>query len=287
MPTTVVKSVILDEGATLINGALTGYSRFAPHSFKIGDQAGFTPVATDSDVSGSTVFVGNSNYIHAKAVDSNTVQYTMVVPEGEGPFDVGNIVMFAASLTNEPLAIVKCVLPFTIPKKVSDPNLSNGSPFPKPGGRLIISVTLSHRIVGDVGDTNITVQVLAPSFASMPYYPDELSVPPVLTQPWNQFVLHNHTQIGTPALVTKRADQSYWAMPVFQNLRHPKFGHIVGGHVGDGYQTDQHAWVWGHKYSTPNNRYKGQIGGHGYQNLTVYEPRTIGGAPYRNGGSEG
>ena len=273
------KAVILDAGLPLVNGTLTGYSRFAAHSFKLGSGAGYEPLKSDTQVNGTLVYTGAASLITTRVINSNTVRYTLTIPEDAGPFNFGSIVLFANAFDGIPLPFLEAALPFTIPKIAADPNISNATPFPLPGTRMVISFFVSHNTVTDSTDVQVTVQ--APSISNLPFYDDETVLPPPSAQPWNQFVLHNHTLAGAPALVTKRADNTYWGLPLYQNVQSPRFGIIDGGVSGDGYQTDQRGYVWGHFYTTPNNAYKGVIGGMGYvtANLTS-EPAVIGGQGY-------
>lgn len=274
-----VKAVILDAGLPLVNGTLTGYSRFAAHSFELGSGAGYTPLRTDVQVNGTKVHTGPASMISTRVINDNTVRYSLTIPEGDGPFSFGSIVLFANNFDGTKLPFLEAALPFAVPKIFSDPNVNNASPYPKPGSRMVISFFVSHNALDD--STSVSVTVQAPAFSNLPFFGDETELPPPAAQPWNQFVLHNHTLTGSPAIVSKREDQSYWGLPLLHNVQSPKFGVFTGGASGDSYATDQRGFVWGHFYTTNNDKYKGVIGGMGYVTANLSsEPSVVGGAQY-------
>lgn len=274
-----VKAVIKTEGQALIGGAHSGYSRFAPHSFKLGSGFGYTPVMGGNAPNGTVVFTGDASMMSVKLITANTVRYTLTVPEGVGPFDFGSVVLYANAFDGTPLAFLEAALPFSIPKVVADPNLSNATPFPKPGSRLVISFFHSWNPVTD--DSSVTVVVQAPAYANIPKFDSDANLPAPSLNPWEQFVLDNHSLTGSPAIVTKRSDGSYWGLPLEQNVMSPRFGVLSGGFSGDGYVNDQRGYAWGHKYTTPNDAYKGQVGGMGYTTgVSSPEPTVLGGAGY-------
>lgn len=275
-----VKATILNAGKTLVNGALTGYSKFAPHSFLLGSGSGHDVDKDRTTVVGSLAFTGTTELITARQIADDTVRYTMTIPEGVGPITFGSVILNAVGFDGRVLPYIEISLPFTFTKEVADPIVGNGNPFPKPGSRLIITAIVKHTVVESDSDT-IQVIVTAPSFANMAFFDNEFNLPSPESQPWNQFVLTNHTNVGAPVLVTKRADSTYWGVPYLQSIHHPRFGHYDGGDRGDNYQTNQHRWVWSRNYRTPKTSYKGQVGGYGYKTLTISSPSVIGGSSYK------
>lgn len=273
-----VKSTLLTEGKALINGALIGYSRFAAHSYRLGSGAGHEVSQSRTDIVGALVYTGDASLIASRTLDGESVRYTLTVPEGVGPFEFGSIILYANAMDGAPLAMVEIALPFAIRKELADPDLTNESPFPKPGSRLIISIVLRHKVVDSEVEL-VNVSITPAAFANMAVFDSDVTLPPPLTQPWNQFMMHNHTGSGTPALGLKRADNTYWGMPAWRNLHHPNFGVIDGGVQGDAYQTEQNGWLWGHRYSTPEEHYHGTIGGYGYDTLLT-SPLILGGSSY-------
>lgn len=271
--TLTVKSTVKTAGLSLIQGAQSGFSRFAAHSFDLGSGSNYTPVPDGTAVQGNVVYTGLSALIEAKVTANDTTTYSLTVPEGAGPFSFGSVILYANNLDGSRLAFLEASLPFAVQKIFSDPNLSVASPFPLPGSRLVITFTVTT-IIG-AGDTPINVTVSAPSYSSLAYFPDETTLPPPQTQPWNQFVLHNHSQSGAPALVTKRADDTYWGAGFLQNLTNPNFGTINGGYSGDGFLPDPTSFAWGGTYGMQDSDYAGQLGGFGYQTLDPYITQTL------------
>lgn len=272
-----VKATLLETGKRLTSGALAGFSRFAPHSFKCGATADFTFSPSEVAHRGSLVYTGSASLIQTRIVTFNTVRYTCVLPEGVGPFTFGNLVLFSSDFNGEPIPFVGISFPFALTKTLSDPNWNNSNPFPKPGNRLVISITVTHSEITD--DSRITVNLLTPTYSNLPFFEDETVLPPAESQPWPQFVLHNHTSRGMPVFVSKRDDDTYWGAPM-QNIQHPHFGFIDGGVSGDSYQTSQHAWLDGRYYTTLAGQYSGVMGGMGYTDIAQFPDSIIGGATY-------
>ena len=272
-----VRAVVLNEGKTLVSGALAGFFAYGPTRFRVGTAAGFEPSSGDTDVRGRVVFTGLSGLIQRRKIAEDTVRYTLTITEKYGPFDIGNIVLFASAGDGPEKALISVVLPFTVKKEPSDPNLTASNPYPIPGSRFIVNITVKHTLDGG----EAIVEIKNPNFSSLPYFDTEFSVPPALTNPYQQFTVHNDTRIDTPTLVTKRIDGSYWGIPFWQNYRSPKYGVIDGGVDGDDYTTEQGNFAWGYFYLTPDEVLDGQLGGSGYvQDNTLGYATVVGGASY-------
>lgn len=272
-----VKAILLDSGKNLITGSLAGFTAVGPTEFRIGSTAGFDPLKTDTDITGPLVFRGLSGLIQRRMIAFDTVRYTMTVTEKYGPFEIGNIVLFASHADGTSRALVKVVLPFKVTKRPSDPDVGATQPFPTPGARFTINVTIKHSIDAD----DVIVQVINPNYSSLPYFDTQFNIPPTLTNPYSVFAIHNDTRINTPVMVSKRADGSYWGIPFWQNLRSPKFGTIDGGTTGDGHLEDQGSFAWGYYYLTPNDLLDGVLGGTGYlQDNELGYVDIVGGSAY-------
>ena len=263
MANPVVKSGLLKKGLPLISGALTGYSRFAAHSFKLGSGSGHDLDQLRENVVGSLVYTGDSRLIQARFLEEASVRYTMTVPEGVGPFSFGNIILYAVDFEGQQLPLLEIVLPFAVTKEVANPDLSSSSPFPQPGSRLVITAVIKHSIATNSAEL-ISVQVITPSFSNMPFFQDDATLPPPTSQPWSQFVIMHHNVAKRPVLGTKNSDGTYWGSPFMQNLNHPDFGDADGGVQGDGYAVDPYSWAYGREYSTPSGDFRGILGGFSY-----------------------
>lgn len=270
------KAVLLNVGKRLITGALTGFSPIGPHSFRVGDSAGYEPSPNDTEIDGDEVFIGFAGLMQARRIAEDTVRYTLTIPESKGPFSIGNIVMYGTHYDNEPTPFIKVVLPFKVVKRVSNPDLSNPNPFPEPGNRFVVNITLKHSIA----ETTVNVTVTPQTFAGLPYYDTSLSVPPPLLNPYNQYVIHNHFNTNSPTIVVKAADGQSWGIAYMQNVRSPKFGIIDGGNGGDNHLASNYAYAWGQFYLTPNEYYSGQVGGSSYTDPNDSFMGTVGGLPY-------
>jgi hypothetical protein len=275
-----VKSILLNKGRELVDAALTGRARYAPYAFKLGSSVNFTPAKTETDVTGATVFTGGPELIQARATSQGTVRYSMTLPEGSGPFDFGNIVLFANTSDGQALPLIKIALPFLVRKEPATTTLDPDNPYPRPGDRMVITAYIVQNIEDSDGVPSITVTVTAPASAGLPMFDDESTLPPPVSQPWNQFVIQKHSLTGTPVIGTKDANDTYWGSPLRQNLRDPNFGVNHGGYAGQGYSAPTNTWAWGHKYETADIKFSGQIGGYGYTTIVTPEPVVIGGQSY-------
>jgi hypothetical protein len=275
-----VRAIVLDEGKQLVSGALVGTHTFGAFYFRLGTAYNFTPDGTATDVTGG-FWDSTANLVQTKNVSPGVTRYTMTIPEGVGPLEFGNIMLFANRSDGVKLPYLHIILPFPVRKEassISSAGLTAEDVYPRPGDRVVITATVVQRIMDE--STPVTVTVTAPSYAGLPLFDDETLVPPAATVSWEQFVIAEHTATGTPTIVAKRqSDDTYWAIPFFQDLKDPSFGTIDGGRAGEGYQPGVYTWVWGHRYMTDDADYSGQVGGFGYLTLNPNAP-IIGGMSY-------
>lgn len=269
-----VKASLLNSGKKLISASLTGVSLVTPHSFKIGDLAAFEPDAADVNPRGSIVFTAGIGLIQFRQVADDTVRYTMTLPESVGPFDVGNIVLYGTLVNNTPTPLVSVVLPFKYKKIVSEGS-SNFGGIPKPGSRFVINITIKH----NVESSQVSVTVETPTFSSLAFFQNNYDIPVASGNPFKQFVIHEDTRVGTPSLVMKRNDGSYHAIPFWKRLNDANFNVFSGGVVGDGYKPDIPE-LFGNYYLTPEDKYKGSIGGGLYTQDQNQFAGDVGGADY-------
>lgn len=275
------KVKLLDGGKRQILSAAAGFASFAPHSFEVGTVAGFNDARSDEiHPRGELVFTGSSYLMQARLVDEGTVKYTMVLPEGAGPFQVGNIVMNAVAVGHAPVPYAMIILPFRIEKKLSEYDVGpNG--LANPGNRMMISITVKHQVHDTEDADNVIVEVIVPEYANLPYIDSELNLPTTDLFPWSQFIIQRAALSGQPALATKGDDDRYWIMPFFKDIRHPKYNVLGGGNVGDGYRESNYGWLWGHTYRTEQASYRGSIGGYPYTAVGVAALNRVGGVPYK------
>lgn len=270
-----VKGIILTKGKRLITSSMTGFSLFAPSKYEIGDGYGFDPDENDTGVRGTLVYTGSDLDVQARQLADDTACYTISVPEGVGPFNVGNIMLYGTMWNNEPVPLFSIVLPFQYYKDISDSTYSVGSGhLPVPGNRLIINITIKHSLETE----QITVNILTATFSSLPFYPDENNYPPPGLNPWTAFVIHRDSRVGTPALVVTDSNHTSWGVPCWQNIRDPSFGMLIGGFTGDDYTPDQRTFLFGQFFDTPDEVFRGTIGGTAFTTASGHFVGNLGGS---------
>lgn len=269
-----VKAVLLQTGKNLFSAALSGVSLVTPHSFKIGDMAGFTPDSADTAPRGNNVFSAGIGLIQFRQIASDTVRYTMTLPESVGPFDVGNVVMYGTLVDNSPVPLVSVVLPFKYNKVVATGSSNQGG-VPTPGSRFVINVTIKHSLDSQL----VSVTITTPIFSSLGFFEDQFTIPASSGNPWNQFVIHNDTRLDTPSLIMKRTDGAYFGIPFWKRANDPKFNVFSGGVIGDNYKADIPVF-FGNYYLTPEDKYRGDIGGGAYTQDDNQFAGDVGGATY-------
>lgn len=273
-----VESILLTAGKPLATGALAGFSAFGPTKFRVGAAANFAPNAAATDIRGSLVFEGKSGLMQTRMVAADTVRYTLTIPENYGPFDIGNVVMYASAADGKELPVVHVILPFAVSKMNANVDLDSASPYPIPGSRFVINITIKHSMESEI----VKVQVISPNFSSLPTFDTQMNLPPSAVNPWQQAVIQNDTRLNTPTLISKAADGDYWGIPFWQNLRSPKYGVISGGSVGDGHKEDNSHYLFGYYYLTLNSDLAGILGGTGYkQDNDLGFVGVVGGVPYK------
>lgn len=274
------KLYLLDGGNRQILSAAAGFSSFAPHSFVIGDLAGFEGVQkTEKTPRGNTVYTGDGTLMQSRLLEEGVVRYTMIVPEGVGPFKIGNLIMNTVGLNQEPVPYAMLVLPFPIYKKASEFD-SGASGLPNPGNRLLFSFTIKHEIVDGTSD-DVLIEVIAPEYSNLPYFDSEARVPAPALVPWAQFILQKPALTGVPALVARGSDDRFWIQPFYRDLRHPAYNVMSGGASGDGYRQSPYSWLWGQRFLTAKADFRGTIGGYPFKAIGVANLNRVGGVPFK------
>ena len=252
---------VLDGGIQQILSGSAGLESYSPYSFKVGDQALFVPDTDETQPRGTIVYTGDTTLMQARKVSASEVRFSFIIPEGAGPFNIGNCVMYTMDATGIPTPFAMIVLPFVIPKKVAAYDTGTVG-LAVPGNRLLINFTLSQQIATNPGSTvAVTVQVISPQYSNLSYYDTDSNLPAGELMPWNQFILQRSDLTGGPAFVTKDANNQYWVTPFFHDLHSPLYDVLGGGTAGDNYSQDDFPVLWGHKLSTNNALYRSKIGG--------------------------
>lgn len=275
-----VKAKFLNVGKRLISGALSGFSLVSPSQFKIGTSFGFEPSEDDIAARGTILWTGFQGWIRTKMTGVDTVRHLLIVPEVAGPFmhpaGMGNLVLYGANFDGVATPYLSIVLPFQIEKLQADPGIVDSLAMPQPGTRYVFQIDIKHSINQEA---EVTVEVVTPEYASLAFFATEGSVPSPALNPFSQFVVNYDTRSYSPALVTKKSDDTYWGVAFLQNFRDPQFGIFDGGIQGDGHRPSPYGFISGYFYHTPEDSYIGVLGGvpydHDDSNLQI-----IGGLPY-------
>lgn len=274
-----VKSVVLNPGKALLTRALTGLQLFEPSYFGVGDNFGYEPLATDTGPSGTLVFTGNRLLVQRKQLSNDTARYILTIPEGEGPFTIGNIVLYAENVDDDiPTPFIEVVLPFAYSKQVADPNLQQAlyDGVPLPGNRFVCNINIKHTLEA----ISVSVSIVTPTFSSLGFYESVAQIPAPTLNPWKTFVAHDDPRVSRPVMVVKRNDDTYWGIPFWQNFRDPMFGVLDGGVAGDNYKPRPANYEWGYTYQTPDVKFSGLLGGSTYETDDADYTDTVGGDSY-------
>ena len=87
--------VITNDGITAINNASNSGPRVDIDTFKLGADANFTPLATDTDIHGTQRYSGSvTNY---RVVDADVVEFELIIDQTEGDYSYGNVGLFLSS----------------------------------------------------------------------------------------------------------------------------------------------------------------------------------------------
>lgn len=272
-----IKAKFLNVGKRLISNSLSGLSVMSIYMFKVGTSFGFEPSAEDVGPRGSIVFTGYHGWVKSKVLSEDTVRHTLTIPEAAGPFPMGNIVVYGVNIDNEALPFLQIVLPFEVQKRVADPNIVDTLAKPQSGTRYVFQVDIKHSLDSEA---EVTVTVVPPEYASLAFFATEASVPITALNPYSQMVVHYDTRSKSPAFVSKKSDDTYWGMALWQNYRDPKFGIIDGGIQGDGFKPSPFNILSGYFYKTPEDSYVATIGGVPYTHSIGNSDLVIGGIPY-------
>lgn len=265
---------ILNPGKVLITNALLGLSATYATGFKVGDMYGFeVDPAIDTAPRGMIVHEATQRDIAVTRVAFDTVRFVCSIPEGAGPFYMGNMVLYMEDENQEPVPFVMVAFPALVHKQPSNDQITTDG-FTIPGTRFAISIEIKH------SDelTDVQVIILPPDYSSLPAFATELDVPPGSSMTYKQFVVNYDTRVRSPVLVTIDDNNVRWAQPFSTQLLDPHFGQLDGGMDGEGYGGEAEEIVFGGWYTTPNSAYTtNPVGGATY----LFDPQgMVGGAGY-------
>lgn len=269
----IIKGKVLDAGKVIVTNALVGQATSFASEFRVGDQAGFTFDSTETAPRGAIVHTGSQNDIAVTRIAIDTVRFVCSIPEGFGPFQMGNLVMYMENDDNDSVPFLAVSFPYQVLKQPSNDQVTTDG-FTLPGTRFAISIELKH----SDEETDVIINILPPDYSSLPSFATELDVPPGNSLTFKQFVINYDTRTKSPVLVTIDENNVRWATPLTQQIMDPSFGQLDGGMDGEGYGGHAYELVWGGWYTTPNSAYtENPVGGAAYTDTQL---NTIGGAGY-------
>jgi hypothetical protein len=270
----VLSAKILTAGKTAISNALLGVSPAKPHSFKCGDEFGFTPVTTDISPRGLLTFTGQATAIAATRLSADTVRYVCSISEQWGPFQVGNLILYMLDDAGAIQPFISVVLPVPVQKVQSAP-ITTVSGYQVPGSRLAFNIELKHSEEVEI----LSINIITPNYSSLPTFETEATIPPGAALTFKNFVVSHHTVIKKPVLGTVDGNAIRWGIPFYNQINDPGFGQLDGGddtlphHYYDGVEI-----ISGNLYITPESSYTYPSYGGGLYTDTLYF--TLGGARY-------
>lgn len=269
----IIKGKVLDAGKHIITNALIGQATSYASSFKVGDLAAFTFDKTEVAPRGTIVHQGSTNDIAVTRIANDTVRFVCSIPEGYGPFTMGNLVMYMEDENNDEVPFLAVAFPATVLKQPSNDQITTDG-FTLPGTRFAVSIEIRH----SDEETDVIVNILPPDYSSLPTFSTELDVPPASALTFKQFVINYHSAIKGPVLMTIDENNVRWAQPFTQQIIDPNFGQLDGGMDGEGWGNESQELVWGGAYGTLDSSYtENPVGGAAYTDTQL---QTIGGSGY-------
>lgn len=269
----IIKGKVLHDGKIVVTNALIGQATSYACEFRVGDQAGFEFDTNETAPRGAIVHIGTQHDIAVTKIAIDTVRFVCSIPEGFGPFNMGNLVMYMQNDDNESVPFLAVSFPHQVLKQPSNDQVTTDG-FTLPGTRFAVSIELKH----SDEETDVIVNILPPDYSSLPSFATELDVPPGSSMTFKQFIINYDTRTKCPVLVTVDENNTRWATPLTQQIMDPSFGQLDGGMDGEGYGGHADELVWGGWYTSPNEAYtENPVGGASYTDSGL---RTIGGSSY-------
>lgn len=269
----VLDGKLLKAGKTIISEAMIGVTTALPHHFDVGDGFGFTPSENDTTIVGNKVFTGYGDLVQVSLLSEDTVRYVCNIPENYGPFNVGNMILYMTDNDGDVLPYFEVVLPVVV-RKIKSSSAQSQDGYDVPDTRLTISIEIRHSEEAVITSIN----VITPTYSTLPTFYTEQDVPPGVALTYSQFIVTYDTRTRGPVLYTIDADGVRWGMPFTHQLEDPNFGHVVGGFDGEGYGQEPDEIVCGYWYLTPSSAMSStNIGDALYKSPFM---ATLGGATY-------
>lgn len=238
-----MQTVLLNSGKTALARAIAEGNKLKVVAYRVGQAANFEPQVNATNVQPVSMYQGEASTVDTSLINGDEVRYTITLLEPVGPFNVGNIMLFLQGDSDTALVpYLYGVLPIAVPKYKNNPPQTIGN-------RLVFNMTAKYTNVSEAFE----LKVITPVLASLPNYRDEFDLPAPQFASYQQLVLQNNTNTGSPALAARREiDNSWFLMPFFQRVDDPSFGAMKGGIIGDGYLPFYGDYFAGGTYITPS-----------------------------------
>ena len=275
-----IKTTLLNSGIPYLLQSNVDFFGVDLDSFRIGDAFGFEVDPDEVSPRGNITYTGARDSLKLKTFnDGKSLRLSLLIPEQYNEVNIGNIVVYAL-YKGVIKPFVSLVLSELIIKRNPSTEITDQN-YKYPANRLVINITISY--FSDAGiNTDYTINIITPNYANLPYFGKDTDVPLVSENPYSQFIVNEMEALGgLPAFVTKDQDtNSYFASPMFQNIASPKFG-VLNSFKSDLHDGSRVTWVWGQTYETPDDSYRGIIGGMSYED-TGEDYLIIGGLSYED-----
>lgn len=269
----IIKGRVLHDGKIVITNALIGQESSFACEFRVGDEAGFEFDEEETAPRGSIVHIGSQYDISVTKIAIDTVRFVCSIPEGFGPFNMGNLVLYMQGEDGVSVPFLAVAFPYQVLKQPSNDQITTDG-YTLPGTRFAVSIELRH----SDEETDVEVNILPPDYSSLPSFATELDVPPGSSLTFKQFVINYDSRVKGPVLVTVDENNTRWATPFSQQIMDPSFGQLDGGMDGEGYGGTSFELVFGGWYTTPDTAYtENPVGGSLYTDTQL---RNVGGSSY-------
>ena len=236
-----MQTVLLNSGKAALAAAIAEGKKLKVAAYRVGQAANFEPSVAATNVAPTSMYQGTAATIDTSLINGDEVRYTITLLEPVGPFNIGNVMLYLAEDDGSLIPYLYGVLPIAVPKYKSNPPATIGN-------RLVFNMTAKYTNVSEAFE----LTVVTPVFASLPNYRDEYDLPQPQSASYQQSVLQNNTNTGSPAIAVRREiDNSWFVQTHFQRIDDPDFGAMKGGVAGDAYLPFYGNYFSGGVYITP------------------------------------
>ena len=253
-----MKVTLLKVAETRLANLLSASQTTRINSFRISSSANVTISDTGSDVTGSSIYLGIPNQVSYCPVSQNEIIFRIELDHIVGNYTIGNVMMFL-----DPVSIGQSPIPFlwaTIP--VESPKNSSNFAVYTVGNRVLIFISLWFPSIINIMDMSIHQK----KHASFRQYFNEILVPSVEVEEYDQITIGRHTLYDGLSLLVKDSAQSFWYGSILSDdINSPTFNTINGGIIGKKFGVPVNIdYINGANFKLPNNTYPVVDGGNNW-----------------------